>query len=64
MLGMTPTGHAAEIPRTGTQPLSHDAPLQSDWSVAIEGDEEDRLPKTSPERMCGLLSASWLIHCR
>ena len=28
------------------------------------GDEHDRLPKTSPERMCGLLSASWLIHCR
>jgi hypothetical protein len=23
-----------------------------------------RLPKASPERMCGFLSASWLTHCR
>jgi hypothetical protein len=55
---MTPTGHAAKIPRTGTQSLSHDAPPQSDWSVTVEGDEDDRLPKTSPERTCGLLADS------
>jgi hypothetical protein len=47
---------------SSTRSLSRDAPLQSDWSVTVEGDEDDRLPKASPERMCGFLSASRLTH--
>ena len=58
-------GHEGDIAR---EPVGNDlqsfAPLQSDWSVTVEGADDDRLPKASPERMYGFLSASWLIHCR